>query len=353
MKIPILIIGTDIKSKGGISQLQKVLVENWENDKYSIKHLATHKDGSGAYKALIFIKSTIEFLVLLATYRPKLLHIHFSVNASLIRKSFFVLIGKLFNLKIVLHAHTGVFEPYLQNQNHLTQKLIISVLNLSDCIISLSNKEIPTYQKYFKHPKITFVENPITLQGKSAHMDKAQIISVGRLTKEKGTYDLINAATRVFHKKSDARFLLVGAGDLQTIEQIFTEKSINTITLTGWQPPDIILNYLLDSSIFALPSYHEGMPMAILEAMSVGLPVISTDVNGIPDLVMDGETGILIKPGDIDALENAIMKLLNEPETRQSMGEKGKARVENLFSTDVVINKLCQIYDELLLSSHA
>jgi glycosyltransferase involved in cell wall biosynthesis len=352
MKKRVLMIGTDLNSHGGISRLQKVLVENWDNDKYTIKHLATHKDGTSAYKASIFIKSAIEFLFLLASYRPHLLHIHFSVNASLIRKSFFVLIGKFINLKVVLHAHTGVFESYLQTKSHPIQNLITSVLNLSDCIISLSHKEISTYKKYFNHPKIAFVENPIAAQSKSASLEKAQIISVGRVTREKGAYDLLSAAERVCNQKLDARFLLVGAGDLQIIEKILSEKSIKTITLTGWQPPDAILNYLLDSSIFVLPSYHEGMPMAILEAMSVGLPVISTKINGIPELVADGETGILVTPGDINALESAILKLLNEPETRSSMGEKGKARVETLFSIDVATTKLCQIYDELLLDKH-
>jgi glycosyltransferase involved in cell wall biosynthesis len=103
---------------------------------------------------------------------------------------------------------------------------------------------------------------------------------------------------------------------------------------------------LLD--VFVLPSLWEGLPIALLEAMAAGLPVVATAVGGTPEVVVEGETGFLVPPRDPEALAEAILRLLREPDLRRRMGEAGRKRVAEHFSVEQMVQKTEALYEHLL-----
>jgi len=112
----------------------------------------------------------------------------------------------------------------------------------------------------------------------------------------------------------------------------------------GWLNAEQMAGELRRASIFALPSHNEGVPIALLEAMSHSLPVITTPVGGIPEVVESGRNGILVKPGDVDAIEVALEKLLQSSAERQRLGAAARATIAERYSLDSVVERLAGLY---------
>jgi glycosyltransferase involved in cell wall biosynthesis len=344
----ILMIGTALDSHGGMSRLQGNILANWPESKYILEHLVTHRDVSSIRKFVIFIQAVLKFITKILFVRPDLIHIHFSVNASIYRKSVFILLSKFFGAKVVLHAHTGVLVEYISSLNFLARSFLAFSLKQADAFVALATQDIPKYQQYSKN-KPVFLRNPIEVGPAQSDLSQRIVVTAGRLSEAKGSIDLLKAIPQIYTATPDAHFIFAGNGDLESLRKMSCDLQVDQlITFTGWLGHDQLMEVYKSAGIFVLPSYHEGMPLAILEAMSFGLPVVSTGVNGIPDVVLDGETGILVQPGDVDALTSAIIKLLVEPELRKRMGQKGKQRVETLFSFSAVTQNWIALYDSIL-----
>jgi glycosyltransferase involved in cell wall biosynthesis len=170
------------------------------------------------------------------------------------------------------------------------------------------------------------------------------LTTVGRLHPQKGHTYLIQAIAEIKKVRDDFVCLFAGNGELraQISQQIYQQGVEKHVRLLGVR--EDVPQLLAISDMFVLPSLHEGMPMALLEAMAAQLPVIATAVDGTNELVVDGETGLLVPPADPTALSQAILTLLNDPDRRHKMGQKGYERVREHFSEQV----MCQRYEEVI-----
>jgi len=175
---------------------------------------------------------------------------------------------------------------------------------------------------------------------------------VARIDEKKGQHILIRAAEKVIKEFAHAVFLIVGE-DFQN--GIYRKKLetlaknldiIDHIIFMGYHPDIINLMHAFD--LFVLPSLVEGLPVVILEAMAAKKPVITTSVGGNAEIVVDGQTGTLIPPEDSDKLAKAIIYHLNNPEISKRMGEKGQERVRQYFSLSRMLDKVMDIYKEVL-----
>ena len=170
--------------------------------------------------------------------------------------------------------------------------------------------------------------------------------SVGRLAGEKA-YDLLVRAM-VMLRRDDVSLLLVGDGpDRVVLVEMAKRLGIAERThFVGWR--DNINDYLNAMDIFALPSNFEAMPFSILEAMAAQLPVVATDVGGVPEMVRHGQTGYVVPPGDAAAISEALRKLVDSAELRRQFGAEARRLVEESFSEDFMIRRTLQLYDEIL-----
>lgn len=344
----ILLIGPSLKSMGGISQVIKIILNNHIDNRFQIDFLSTYEDRSNFGKLLVFIRSIIEFFIYLLKFKPNIIHTHFSINASIFRKSFFIICGKILGIKTIMHSHTGELEHFISKSNKFIKWFIIKILNTCDYVLIISSNDFEFYKGICTKSIVKVIRNPIPIQSNQSKLNTSQVISVGTLGKRKGTFDLIEAIDLIKDDFQNMKFLLIGNGEIRNARRIVAEKGLqNIIEIPGWLNSDEIKDIYLNSSIFVLPSYFEGMPLAILEAMSFGLPVISTNVNGIPDIVVDGETGILIEPGQIEKLGNEMRKLLLDKNLQKTMGENSKKRIVEYFSASSVLSELYSIYMEI------
>jgi glycosyltransferase involved in cell wall biosynthesis len=170
---------------------------------------------------------------------------------------------------------------------------------------------------------------------------------VGRLEPQKGVEYLVDAMPRLCALHEDARVLIIGDGPLrQSLENRATRRGVHDrVRFLGWRTdvPEI----LAELDVFCMPSLWESLGYSILEAMACGVPVVASDVEGIPEVVVHGETGLLVPPGDPSALAEAISLLLDRPDLRCAMGRAGQKRVEQRFSERMMLDRYEQMYLDL------
>jgi glycosyltransferase involved in cell wall biosynthesis len=179
------------------------------------------------------------------------------------------------------------------------------------------------------------------------HQDQPVIGFVGWLLPVKGVRHLLRAMARVCRRRPEVRLVCVGKGRLEaTLKKDAQRLGIREkVLFLGWRGDVEIILPAVD--ILVLPSLNEGMGRVLVEAMAAGRPVVASDVGGIPDLVRNGENGLLVPPGDVPALANAILALLDNPESARQMGERGRTVCRN-FSLEAMIEKIERLYGELL-----
>jgi len=174
--------------------------------------------------------------------------------------------------------------------------------------------------------------------------------TVAYLSPEKGHRTLLEAAARVLSRVPDVHFILVGSGELMSslkarVEELGIQKNV---TFTGFRDDSEALMKQFD--VFCLPSVSEGLSSAILVAMASSVPVVATQVGGIPELVIDGETGILVPPGDVAQLVDGLCKILESSQLREKMGCAGRQRIEERFTLERKLNETEKLYLSMLAS---
>ncbi len=174
------------------------------------------------------------------------------------------------------------------------------------------------------------------------------VLSIGRLVPDKDQETLIEAFSLVRRRHPEAELWLVGDGPRQDdLEQLLRQKlPAHQATLFPGQVD--IRPFLDQASLFALSSVTEALPNVLLEAMASGLPVVATNVGGVPEVVSPGQTGWLVPPREPAILAEAIIKLLVEPELRRTFGQAGRARVEREFSFKQMVSSYETLFDDLL-----
>jgi glycosyltransferase involved in cell wall biosynthesis len=172
--------------------------------------------------------------------------------------------------------------------------------------------------------------------------------AVGRLSAEKGFDDLIRAADRLLDEGLDLELWIIGEGDevADLRRLIVALRRADRVKLLGYRSDTQALYQAMD--VFALSSLREGLPNVLLEAMALEVPVVATRIAGIPRLVANGESGLLVEPGAVDELTRALENLLRNAPLRRRLRQAGRSVVECRYSFEVRMAKLRVIYDQLL-----
>lgn len=172
------------------------------------------------------------------------------------------------------------------------------------------------------------------------------ILSVTWFRKAKGVEYLIEAIGILSGKKMDLRCILVGGGYLkEEIESLVREKGLNAcLEVKGPLPHEEVIALYQCADVFVLPSLSEGIPISLMEAMAMKLPVVATRITGIPELVTDGENGFLVEPRDPVAIADKVKRLLTDPDLRKRMGNKAREKVGRDFSLNRNVRALEEIF---------
>ena len=178
------------------------------------------------------------------------------------------------------------------------------------------------------------------------------VLYTGRIEYRKGTLDLLQSIPAVARVFPEVKYLVVGARhnsiDDQTLNEALNQPDVcEHIELVGHVQWQQLADWYRRASVFVMPSLYETFGISVIEAMAFGLPVVATNIGGLPEVVQDGVTGILVPPKDPDALAEAVIRLLRDPELRRRLGNAGRERVLSEFRVDRIVEQTLKVYQSV------
>jgi glycosyltransferase involved in cell wall biosynthesis len=353
MKPKILVVGSSLKDMGGIVSVIKNIEDSPISEVYPMQRVETYITGSVFSRLLIFMSGFLKFWMKLYTFKPDIVHIHMANNGSFYRKSIFLLTArKFFRKSVILHIHAASFDDFY-NRFPLQRWYCHYILNQADKLIVLSQ----TWKEYFativSETAIEVLYNGVFVKQSLPPFLRKQHSTVnalfmGRLGERKGVYDLLQSIQQLQALGITATFNLAGDGEVDEVKTLIQQYGIqDCVNVLGWINGEQKEKLMEEADLLVLPSYHEGLPMAILEAMNCGLPIISTTVGGIPEVITSGHNGLLIEPGDVHGLTSALEYLIMDEEVRIKMGLHNREIISDKFDINLLMGRLSGIYDAL------
>lgn len=333
---------------GGIAEIVRVYQRAGLFDKNQIIFISTRNPRNNLTKLVSGLVGLLKYIANL--HKAEIVHIHLASGWSFIRKSLFLIFGKTFGKKVILHVNGAEMGVYYEKASPWLKRYIENIFDRADLILALSQDWKKVFRKITKKTKIDILYNPIDM-GEEPDFSKKiknQFLFIGRIGERKGIYDVLAAMKDLVKKHPDFIYKVGGDGELDKLNQeIKKNKLERNVENLGWVKGELKEELLNKSGAFVMPSYNEGFPLAILEAMSNGLCVVTSPVGGIPELIKDGKNGFLVEPGDVKAIYKVLDDLLNNPAKVTKMGKRGWLTAKNKCSAEVVVKRLDRIYQEL------
>lgn len=290
---------------------------------------------------------------------PEILYVATTLDEyALARDIPLLFISKRFKAKKVLMMHGSKTNKLLEPGHFIYKYLTRILIYFADAVLLLSNNEIAEWKAFEPRGRYFKIDNPFIASDKSTNpnsettnsrFEKPVLLFAGRLIREKGAFDLVNAMPTVL-QQIDCQLIIAGNGpDVEEINHVIKESNLSkNISLLGYQNSDNLVKLYGVSSMFILPTYFgEGFPTAISEAMSHGLPVITTAIRGMKDHLVEGINCLYVKPKDTDEISNAIVRLLKDDDLSAKMGQANKNKVKVFLPANVVLMYL-DVFNQLL-----
>lgn len=345
-------LGTSPYAKGGISTVIDSYKQDGLFERWPIVHIITHIDGNSFQKAEVAIKGLLRFIRLIINGQVLFVHVHAASYGSFWRKTLFIFISFARKCPIIFHLHGGRFLKFYSDCGSLKKKLIRLVLNRVAHIIVLSDRWKTDLAKITSNRNISCVSNAVADESlfeiERNKRKQGLFLFLGFIQHAKGAFDLLEAFARILGDFLYARLVYAGEGEIE--ELMVRARSlgiIDSIECLGWVNGETRHNLLTNAEVLVLPSYAEGLPMVVLEAMAAEIAVIATAVGGIPDVIEDGATGLLIEPGDINHLAAAMKRLLEDPDLCEKLGRTARRKALTHFSLHKTIPALEDIYRQV------
>jgi glycosyltransferase involved in cell wall biosynthesis len=345
-----LMLGTDPAGRGGIASVVTLYQEEGFFDQQNVRYITSHREGTPFEKLTAMLFATWQVLWHCTFARPVIVHVHSASGASFIRKSIFLAIARFFRCQTVFHLHGAEFQRFAAKESGpLLKWWIRRTLERSSKVLALSENWAAFLSIYAPAANIQVVPNFVEIRTRAKRMEEAgRILFLGYVGKRKGIFELLKALSLLKDSLPDIRLAICGNGQLDSARKMADELGIGSnVEFHGWIDAAQRAEELARASIFTLPSYDEGVPMAMLEAMAAGKAVVVTPVGGIPEVVKDRENGLLVPPGDAHALAQALREILEDSSLRKMFAENSVRTVEARFSPSVVLGQLSRIYESL------
>jgi glycosyltransferase involved in cell wall biosynthesis len=345
-KLEIVMVGASLDQKGGIATLEKLMLK-YAPPELEIQHITSHDEGSTVHRSLVFIKAWTALAWRLLRQKPDLVHIHMSNGGSIIRKALLSGTVFIFRKPVVMHTNGAEFHITYGKFPQWFQQIVGAIFRKCDAFIAVTNLwrdyYIPNLE--LNEKKVFVLPNPTELPKQvpaRSHSDPIQLVFFGRIGERKGAFDLVKAFAHLPNDlQAKTELIFAGDGEVERGKVLADELNVAArVHFLGWVDAKRRDNLLENADVFILPSYNEGLPLALMEAMGWGLPVITTPVSGIPDIVKSHKNGLLVPPGEIQQLSKAMQLLIEDESLRISLGRAARETVAPL--------DIRKFYDHLL-----
>jgi len=341
---------------GGIGSLLNALSQSRPLREINADFLNTDipdRVGMGSFfRGLTSLRFFVALLFRLLTFRYRLVHLHSSAGSSFFEKSLMLLCCRAFGVRAVIHIHSGRFPVYYEKTRW--KSLVRFCLERASAVFAVTAGSKVFFETVCRTPvyQVPNCVHPCFFELRPRQDSSRDILYAGYIEQDKGIYELFSAVELMRSRGYEGRVVLAGAeksaGSFSRAQRSIAERGLEGVELAGEVPPGVVAELCRLSGIFVLPSHVEAQPIALLEAMAAGLPVVATDVGGIPEVVTDGKNGLLVPANNPEKLAESLLRLLEDPGLRRQMGEKNRRQMLENHHADRVGEKLVGLYRSIL-----
>ncbi len=347
------------------------LLPGWE-----LIHLDTQKPGGLAGKGALnllnlwfTLRNWLLLLRILLLKKPQLVHMPLAQNPlGFARDAAFLLSAKTLGFRVLLHAYGGDFQAFTRTQPQSMRAAIRHILCRADRVAVVSENLASQFDGIFPPSRIIPIPNCISVTGRPASRPQNHsqtVLFLGKISVAKGAVDFVRAAALLLSRGSREQLRFRMVGDFLEIERNVTflkhpngareqiqrllelpwcEQAISVI---GPVENDAKWAEYASADIFVAPSYSEGTPLTVLEAMAAGLPIVASRVGGLPEILGPRQLTFLVAPGDVTALADRIHQLASDSNLRAELGEENREIVESNFGLPALARHLQLAYQAI------
>lgn len=355
--LKVIMVGNAPSVKGGItSVISQIMSHNWRDQNIEMSFIPTFEDGSAVNKIRTFVKGYLQLHNLCKSRKVDVVHIHMSHKGSFSRKYCIHKLCKKYGIADIIHLHSSEFVGFYENASENKKRRIRELMTECNCVVALGKEWEQRIKKIAPQAKIQVMNNTIHIPMKCTdqNVECIKFLYLGVLVKRKGVIDLLKAIKKLKEdgilESGKAIFNIGGTGECELeLKEYVRENSLESyVRFLGWVAGEEKIKQLQTNQVLVLPSYNEGLPISILEAISYGMPVVATNVGSVAEAVHDGENGFLYKAGDIDALTKALKGLLSSDTLRIKMGDNSRKLAESKFDDALYFDTLNRMYRKVV-----
>ncbi|QKT02463.1 glycosyltransferase family 4 protein [Ectothiorhodospiraceae bacterium 2226] len=335
------------RTPGGIAAVYALYRRGGLSNRVSLRYRWSQLEGRLPLRLAVAVAAALRIGFDMLFWRPDVVHLMVAANGSFFRKSVYLWMARLLGRRTLFHMHASSFQEFYAGLPRWARGYVRATLARTE-VIALS----PSWGRFYAELRGTrrgvhVLGNPVAIPPLAAddvQASEVQLVFLGRVGERKGAWDLIGALAQL-RAVPGWRAYIAGDGDLDKARALVREHGLEErVEICGWIDREGVERLLGKPSIVVLPSYREGLPVALLQGMAHGHPVVSTHAGGIPDLVEHGRSGYLVAPGAVAELAAALRRLIGDAPRRARMGAYNRRRVERAYALPLVVDDLVALY---------
>ena len=352
-RLNVLMIGEDpAHSKGGIVTVFKMILEH-PGLRGSVKYYPIYVGRLGNVVTKIWSWSKGAMQLCTHVHKADIVHIHHAAGISFVLYCLVSRILKIIGKKVIFHNHAADFREFYSGLPRTVKKWINNTLKEVDINIVLSDSWLEWYQGIVPAANWVVLRNAVPFEPDTSSMGKSEgncrrVLFLGRMEVRKGIFDLLDVIPGIFETGKEIKFMIAGDGEIEKVRAIVGEKGLTEyVDVPGWLDTEKTRAAQGWADIFVLPSYNEGLPMALLESMAMGAVPVVSYAGGISEVVKDGYNGLLVEAGDTKLLKYALLKLMNDDKMLQKLSSNAVMTIKNSFSYNGYSQNVYELYKAL------
>jgi glycosyltransferase involved in cell wall biosynthesis len=260
-------------------------------------------------------------------------------------------LARRYGWQVIWHIHGGAFDQFAASLGPVRKGVLGRALASAFACIVLSPQWLRKLRPYSPNAKWWVIPNGVRIPPRANRLRRkaCRFLYLGDFRERKGVLDLVAATELAFQRGFQGTVRIAGGerepGEKENLlRRISASSSRSQIHMLGTLSKERTEDALASTDCLVLPSYAEGLPMALLEAMAHGVPVIATPVGGVPALVTDGKEGLLVEPGNIEDLADRMVQICNDLALRRRMGRAARHRVRSEYSLNAMVERILELY---------
>ena len=338
----LVMLGAAPETRGSVAAVVEACRTHGLFKRWPIDYLPLHGNGGAARNAVLGFDALRRFALALGEHRRVLVHVHVGARGSALRDGAFMAAALAARCPLIVQLHGGGFEH--SHGGAGTR----SLLEAAACVIVPCESLRAWVRSIARRAQTVCLPVPVAPFAPGAEPAQQRpnlVLFLGRLEPAKGIFDLLEAVAGLGPAVPDVRLVCAGDGDRVAVARYAERLGIaEAVKFTGWVGPSGKRALLEAAAVLALPSYGEGMPVSLIEAMGAGVPAVASAVGGIPEVIVDGVSGCLVAPGDTASLGRHLHRLLVDRALNARLGAAARETARLRFAPERALARLEEIY---------